>query len=197
MGKVLQPGIVGVAGRRHAVFPADIIAQMLAAPVADIERRIGKDEVGLQVFMLIGKKGIAQLNAGINAANSQVHLGQTQGGGVGFLAIDGQVFDIALMLFNKALALDEHTARAAAAVINPAIIRFEHRDQDLDDALRGPELPALLSFGIGELTQEIFIDPAQQVLGLMAVLTEADSADQVDKLAKALFVQFRVGIDLG
>ena len=44
---VLEPGVVGVADRRRAVFPAHVLAQPLAAPVGDVEGRIGEDEVGL------------------------------------------------------------------------------------------------------------------------------------------------------
>ena len=46
---VLHPGEVGVARRRHAVLPALVVAQALAAPVGDVEGRIGEDEVGLEV----------------------------------------------------------------------------------------------------------------------------------------------------
>jgi len=47
MDNVLHPGIVGVAGMRHAIVPALVLANPLAAPVAHIEGWIGKDEVGL------------------------------------------------------------------------------------------------------------------------------------------------------
>ena len=47
MGEVLQPGIVGITHGRNAVFPAAVIAQVLAAPIADVEGRIGKDEIEL------------------------------------------------------------------------------------------------------------------------------------------------------
>jgi len=38
---VLNPGEVRVAGRRDTVFPAFVVAQALAAPVGNVERRIG------------------------------------------------------------------------------------------------------------------------------------------------------------
>ena len=40
---VLHPGEVGVALRRRAVAPAHVVGQPLAAPVRDVERRVGKD----------------------------------------------------------------------------------------------------------------------------------------------------------
>src|SRR5690606_2864393 len=42
---VLQPGVVGVAHGRYAELPAHVVAQALAAPVGDVERRVGEDEV--------------------------------------------------------------------------------------------------------------------------------------------------------
>ena len=53
MHKVLQPGIVGVADRRQAVFPARIIAQLLTAPIADVKGLVGQDEIGFQIGVTI------------------------------------------------------------------------------------------------------------------------------------------------
>src|SRR5690606_20217704 len=50
---VLQPGVVGVAHGRHAELPAHVFAQTLAAPVGDVERRVGEDEVGLEVAQFV------------------------------------------------------------------------------------------------------------------------------------------------
>ena len=52
---VLDPGEVGVAHRRRAVPPSGVFAEPVAAPVADVERRVGQDEVGLQI--LAGRRG--------------------------------------------------------------------------------------------------------------------------------------------
>jgi hypothetical protein len=51
MDEVLHPGKVGITDRRHSILPPNIFTQPLATPVAHVERRIGKDEVSLQVFM--------------------------------------------------------------------------------------------------------------------------------------------------
>ena len=42
---VLHPGEVGVADRRCAELPAPVVAQSLAAPVGDVERRIEEHRV--------------------------------------------------------------------------------------------------------------------------------------------------------
>ena len=60
-----------------------------------------------------------------------------------------------------------------------------------------PKLAAFLPFGIGKLAEEVFIDAAEQVLGLVRILPKTDGADQVNQLAQALFVQFRVGVNFG
>ena len=55
--KVLQPGEVGIARRRCAVLPTVIAAQQRAAPITDVEWRVGDDEVGFQVFVSVVEKG--------------------------------------------------------------------------------------------------------------------------------------------
>src|SRR2546428_5235964 len=56
---VLHPGEVGVASRRRAVLPALVLAQQLAAPVADVEGRGCQDEVGLEVRMAVVVEAVA------------------------------------------------------------------------------------------------------------------------------------------
>ena len=53
MEDVLQPRIVGIARGRCAKGPAHIVAQALTAPVGDIERRVGENEVGLQITQFV------------------------------------------------------------------------------------------------------------------------------------------------
>jgi len=48
---VLDPGIVGVADRGDAVVPAAVVAECLAAPVADVEGGVGEDVVGAEVVV--------------------------------------------------------------------------------------------------------------------------------------------------
>ena len=88
---VLHPGEVGVARRRHAVLPALVVAQALAAPVADVEGRIGEDEVGLEVGVAVVVEGVAVGDLAVDAADGEVHLGQPPGGVVRLLAVDADV----------------------------------------------------------------------------------------------------------
>ena len=45
--------------------------------------------------------------------------------------------------------------------------------------------------------RRVFLDPAEDVLGPVGLVAQADVADQVDELAEALFVEARVSVVLG
>ncbi len=62
------------------------------------------------------------------------------------------------------LTLDKHAARTAAGVKDPAFIWLDHLDKNPDNRSGGVELPALLPFRICELSEEVFINPSQDVL---------------------------------
>src|SRR3954470_12149399 len=86
---MLQPGIVGVADRRRAVSPAGILAQPLAAPVRDVERRGGEDVIEAPVLQFVAVKAALVIPAdiGIDAAHREVHLTEAPGRIVAFLPI--------------------------------------------------------------------------------------------------------------
>ncbi|MCY1296253.1 hypothetical protein D9M70_456280 [compost metagenome] len=167
-------------------------------PVADIERRVGQHEVGAQITVLVADKGIRRLLAQVEVdpANRQIHRRQAPGGGVGFLAVDRHIAQLAAVGFDKFFRLHEHATAAAAGVVNLAVVRVEHRHQGFDDAGRGVELPALFAFGAGELAEEVFVDLAEQVAGLAGVVTETDGGDQIHQLAELAVRQLGAGIAL-
>ncbi|MNF64309.1 hypothetical protein D3C84_460350 [compost metagenome] len=127
--------------------------------------------------MLIANEGVGRLTAEVevDAANGQVHRRQAPSRRIGLLAIDRDIAELATVDFDEFFRLDKHTAGAAARIVDLAMVRIQYRDQGFDDAGRGVELPALFTFGTGELAEEVFIDLAEQVAGLMGVATEADS----------------------
>ena len=201
---MLHPGEVGVALGRDAVLPALVVGEPLAAPVGDVEGRIGQDEVGLEVGMAVVVEAVAVGDLALDAPDGQVHLGESPGGVVGFLAVDG---DVGPGLSAVAVAagvspdefhrLHEHAGGTAAGVVDPAPIGLQHLDQQLDHAARGVELAALLALGAGELGQEVFVDTAQHVLGAGFLVTHLDVADEVDELAQPLLVEGGAGVVLG
>jgi hypothetical protein len=70
---VLHPGEVGVARRRHAVLPALIHQQQIAAPVADVEGGIGENIVGLEVGEAVVVEAITVGDLAVDAADGEIH----------------------------------------------------------------------------------------------------------------------------
>src|ERR1017187_8515901 len=93
MDEMLYPGVGGVVHRRHPEFPAHVLPQIFAAPIAHVERRVGENEIGLEVGMQIRPEavGVAWAEIGLNAANGEVHPRQFPSVVVRFLSINGDV----------------------------------------------------------------------------------------------------------
>lgn len=199
MDEVLDPGVVGVADRRRAVLPADILPASFAAPVGDVERRVGEDEVGLQIFVQIVVEGVGVLLAevSLDAPKGQVHVGELPGRRVGLLAVDGDVGRLALVGLDESLGLHEHPTRAASGVIDPPLERLDHFDQELDDAAGRVELATQFAFSGGELAEEVLVDPPEDVLGPRLLVTEPDAGDQVDEFAEAFGGDATAGVVTG
>ena len=98
---------------------------------------------------------------------------------------------------NELDRLDEHAGRAATGVVHPALVRFEHLDQQLDHTAWRVELTTLLALGAGELGEEVLIDAAEQVLGAALGVADFAVADEVDELTKPLLVERRATVILG
>jgi len=101
------------------------------------------------------------------------------------------------MRSNELYRLDEHAAGTAARIVHPALVGREHFNQQADDAAGRVELAAFLTFGAGELRQEVLVYPAEDVLGAVFLVAQSDVADKVDELAEPLLVEARVGVVLG
>ena len=71
---MLHPGEVGVALGRDAVLPALVVGEPFAAPVGDVERWIGQDEIGLEVGMAVVVERVAVGDLPIDASDGEVHL---------------------------------------------------------------------------------------------------------------------------
>ena len=61
MDEMLNPSVVGVVNRWDTVFPAGVLMQAFAAPVAHVEWRIGENEIGPQVFVQVVMKAVRML----------------------------------------------------------------------------------------------------------------------------------------
>src|SRR5690606_35970159 len=102
----------------------------------------------------------------------------------------------AAVLLHEALALHEHAARATAGVVDAALERLEHLDQQLDHAARRVELAAALALGAGEAAEEVLVDAAEDVLGAALGVAHGDGADEVDELAQLRLVDVRASVVL-
>src|SRR5258708_4950428 len=98
------------------------------------------------------------------------------------------------MRLDELLAADEHAARAAARVVDAALVRRQHLDQHAHDMRRRIELAALFALGAGELRQEIFVYPTESIARAVGGAAEPDVADQIDQLAEALLVETGAGV---
>ena len=193
---MLNPCEISVVDRRHPEFPANVLPQVFAAPIAHVERRVGENEIGLEVGMQIRPEaiGVARAEIGVNAANGEVHPRQFPGGVVGFLPVNRDVAHAPAVFFHEFFRLHEHAARTAARIEHAAFVGFQHGDEHLHDALRGVELAAALAFRAGEFAEKVFIDAPEHVLGLRRRFVEADVADDVHEAAEPDFVEAGPGV---
>src|SRR3546814_17485237 len=78
---VLQPAEVGVALGRDAGDPARVVGDLVAAPVGDVERRVGQDVVGAQgLVLVVGEAGaVALADVAVQPVHGQVHQAQAAG----------------------------------------------------------------------------------------------------------------------
>ena len=192
---VENPGVVGIAGGRGVVaVPASVGGELVGGPpVLQVEGGIGHDVVGLEVGVLILEESIGGdfAEVGREPAHGEVHLGQLVGGGGHFLSVDGDVLGVAVVAFDKLERLHEHAARAAAGVVNLALVGLDHFGDQIDDALGGVELAPQLALGGGELPEEVFIDPADGVLLLVA--DGVDVVDGIDEGGELAAIQPEAG----
>ncbi|MNV32697.1 hypothetical protein D3C71_1240410 [compost metagenome] len=90
---MLQPGEVGISLGRYAIGPARIFSEFVAAPVGDVERRVGKHVVGPQGLVLVVGKGVAVggTQVAVQTVDGEVHQCQAAGCRHKLLAVNGQV----------------------------------------------------------------------------------------------------------
>ena len=107
-----------IASRRCTILPADIIHELICTPARKIERGIRHNEIRfeLRVAVVEERVGIELAEVSLNTANGKVHLRHLPCGRVGVLTKDGNLVDIATVVFDEFCRLDEHAAGAAARV---------------------------------------------------------------------------------
>src|ERR1700682_5731682 len=190
---MLQPAVVGIADRRYAVFPACVLAQPLPAPVRDVERRIGEDEIEALVLQFVTVKAalIVPADVGVNAAHREVHFAQPPGRVIALLAVNRELADATSVCLQEPLGLNKHPAGAAARVIDATLdaallVRewLQHLDQHVHDGARRIEFTTALAFRASESAQEILVDTAKHVSRFSALPLERDAGNEVNELAQ-------------
>ena len=190
---VLHPGEVRVPLRRHAVPPALVLGQPLAAPVRDVERRIRENEVRLEVWIAVVVEGVAVGDLSFDPANGQVHLGESPRGVVRLLAVDREMspralpplpFPVAWARMNS-MDWTNMPEEPQPRIVDTTPIWLQHLDEQPDDAAGSVELATLLALGARELRKEVLIYAPEHVLGTGLGVPDSDVAHHVDQLAKA------------
>src|SRR5215207_11768117 len=100
------------------------------------------------------------------------------------------------MALDELLGLHEHTAGAAARVVDASLERFEHLHHQSDNGTRRIEFPTTLSLGSGELAEEVLVNAPEHVERLTGLLAHRDVREQVDQLAEHDLVEGGSGIVL-
>ena len=148
-------------GRRGSFFT------LSASIFVHVEGRIGHHKVGLadqlvRVFVV----GYGLLDVALQAVDGQVHLGQADGGGVLFQAVEGELLGgVGVQALHEMRTLHEHAAGAAGRVEHDAACRFDDVGDQRDQGDRGKELAVVVGLQVGELGQEVFVDAAEDVPG--------------------------------
>jgi hypothetical protein len=106
--------------------------------------------------------------------NGEVHLRQTDRLPGLLLAVDRELFAGRLtMAFDEVGRVDEHPARAACRVEDPAVIGLDDLNDQLHDRHWREELACALSLRQGELGQEVLVDEPERVaLQVLRVATD-------------------------
>jgi len=191
---VLQPRKVCIASRRCTILPADIIHELICTPARKIERGIRHNEIRfeLRVAVVEERIGIELAEVSLNTANGKVHLRHFPCSRVGVLTKDGNLVDIATVVFDEFCRLDEHAAGAAARVINAPIKRLQNFNKGSHNTGGSIELTGKFAFLFGKLGEAIFVCTTENVLAV-SMLDHLNVREKVNHFAKTPLVQLRTG----
>ena len=172
MNHMLNPCIVGVACRRHSVFPAHIIQKLFLIPRMIIERWIGKYKISFQGRVEVICKCIPMVwsKIGVYAANSHVHFRHFPCISVSLLSINRDCTTSSRMSLYKLCALNKHASRTATTIIHPTIIKgFENFYKCFNHAGWGVEFAASNTFFFRKLCNTILICTSKKIFAFFRV----------------------------
>src|SRR3990167_7579333 len=118
-----------------------------------------------------------------HAMQEHVQLADGPGGGVVDLPTKQDVGNIAAGLLDKLAANDEHTAGAAAGIVNAQPwLGLEDTDHQSDNVARGIEVATLFACRLGEHVDEEFVGGPQQVRKLEVFVAQAVTAEMSNEV---------------
>lgn len=118
------------------------------------------------------------------AAKCQIHLCQSICGRFLLLTVYVNTTDIALLCFYQIRALNKHTTRAAAGIIQCPVKWLNNGSYQLYDIVRSIKLAFLLSGIYGKLFQKVLLYASDQIL----LFTKSLVTDLVDLVYNLLHV---------
>ena len=92
------------------------------------------------------------------------------------------------------LLAGKEAAGAHGGVVSAPLVGLEHLDDEGDDGLRPEILAALFPLREGELAEEVFVNVAEDVLGVQVGVLEGDGGDEVDEAAEVRRVELELGV---
>ena len=97
------------------------------------------------------------------------------------------------MVIDELGTLHEHTARAAAGIIDTTLERLQDLDNGAYDTAGRIEFSCILTFHRSELLQTVFIDTTQHIL-LIASCQHLDIREEINDITKATLIKLRARI---
>ncbi len=193
---MLDPGVVGVPVRRLAISPASVPGDRGGAPLPHVEGGIRQYEVRPDTGEQVVQQGVAQLDLARDAVDGQVHLGDSPCRLVVLLPEDGDLTGPAPVGLHELGRLNKEAAGPTGGIQDPALERLEHLDQQPGYRPGRVELATSVTLGTGELPDEVLVRPAEDIAGLVGVVTEPDLRDRLHERAKLGRLDRRPGVDL-
>lgn len=131
--------------------------------------------------MLVHFEGVALDDAAFEPMHGQVHASELGVGVALFLAPEAHALVRAGVqgFFNEVAGLHKHAGRAARGVVNDAVIGFDVVDDGAYQRGRCEEFAAFLRAGLGELVEEVFVDPTEHVATGLGQRWAVENLDQL------------------
>ena len=208
---VQEVGVVALLGGWNAIgfeaLEGIVLGMEAGGPALVAEGWVGGGVVeGLELVAIEEQRageGVALLDLRRGAVvEDHVHAGETDGGGVLFLAVEGDAH--AFPVESGVGELQQQRGGTASGIVSGGVrpdvrlVDAEDEREDQADFRRGEELALTLAALGGEVAHEVFVGVAEQVVAIGAVLGEVEGwvledGDQVGEaihhfLAAAEFV---------